>query len=152
MADTDTTTSDAARTTGAPPAPTVWPSLRARDAHALIAFLVEAFGFEATAVFAEGPFVQHAQLDWPLGGGVMLGSAREDDDAEHGGVAVPPGRGAAYVVTDAPDALLTRATAAGATLVTPMQDTDYGSRQFSVRDCEGNVWSFGTYRGEPRRS
>ena len=25
-------------------------------------------------------------------------------------------------------------------------DTDYGSRDFSVRDPEGNVWSFGTYR------
>jgi uncharacterized glyoxalase superfamily protein PhnB len=152
MTDTDTTTSDAARTTGGPPAPTVWPSLRARDAHALIAFLVDAFGFEATAVFAEGPLVQHAQLDWPLGGGAMLGSAREEDDAEHGGVAVAPGMAAAYVVTDAPDALLARATAAGARLVRPLEDTEYGSRQFSVRDPEGNVWSFGTYRGEPRHA
>ena len=25
-------------------------------------------------------------------------------------------------------------------------DADYGSRDFSVRDPEGNVWSFGTYR------
>jgi uncharacterized glyoxalase superfamily protein PhnB len=24
-------------------------------------------------------------------------------------------------------------------------DTDYGSREFSVRDPEGNLWSFGTY-------
>jgi uncharacterized glyoxalase superfamily protein PhnB len=27
-------------------------------------------------------------------------------------------------------------------------DTDYGSRDFSVRDPEGNLWSFGTYRPE----
>jgi hypothetical protein len=27
-------------------------------------------------------------------------------------------------------------------------DTDYGSRDFAVRDPEGNRWSFGTYRGE----
>ena len=26
-----------------------------------------------------------------------------------------------------------------------LTDTDYGSRDFSVRDPEGNVWSFGTY-------
>jgi len=30
-----------------------------------------------------------------------------------------------------------------------LNDTDYGSREFSVRDPEGNLWSFGTYRGEP---
>jgi uncharacterized glyoxalase superfamily protein PhnB len=148
---TDRTTADARGAAGGPPAPTVWPSLRARDARALIAFLVDAFGFEATAVFGEGPDVQHAQLDWPLGGGVMLGSAREDGAAD-GGVAVAPGRAAAYVVTDAPDALLARATAAGAHLVRPLEDTEYGSRQFSVRDPEGNVWSFGTYRGEPRHA
>ncbi len=148
---TGPTTADARGAAGGPPAPTVWPSLRARDARALIAFLVDAFGFEATAVFGEGPDVQHAQLDWPLGGGVMLGSARDDED-EHGGVAVAPGSAAAYVVTDAPEALLARATAAGALLVRPLKDTDYGSQEFSVRDPEGNVWSFGTYRGEPRHA
>ena len=31
-------------------------------------------------------------------------------------------------------------------------DTDYGSRDFAVRDPEGNRWSFGTYRGEPRKA
>ena len=152
MTDTTTTTTDAARPAGRLPAPTVWPSLRARDARALIAFLVDAFGFEATAVYGEGAQVQHAQLDWPLGGGVMLGSLREDDEQEHSGVAVAPGKAATYVVTDAPDALLARATAAGARLVRPLEDTEYGSRQFSVRDPEGNVWSFGTYRGEPRHA
>jgi len=30
--------------------------------------------------------------------------------------------------------------------VRDLQDTDYGSREYSVRDPEGNVWSFGTYR------
>jgi uncharacterized glyoxalase superfamily protein PhnB len=55
------------------------------------------------------------------------------------------------VVTDAPDALHDRAVAAGAEVFQPLHDTDYGSREFSVRDPEGNRWSFGTYRGEPRR-
>ena len=27
-----------------------------------------------------------------------------------------------------------------------LTDLDYGSRDFSVRDPEGNLWSFGTYR------
>jgi len=30
--------------------------------------------------------------------------------------------------------------------------TDYGSHGFTARDPEGNLWSFGTYRGEPRKA
>jgi uncharacterized glyoxalase superfamily protein PhnB len=28
-------------------------------------------------------------------------------------------------------------------------DTDYGSRDYSARDLEGNQWHFGTYRPAP---
>ena len=28
-----------------------------------------------------------------------------------------------------------------------MKDEDYGSRGFTVKDPEGNVWTLGTYRG-----
>lgn len=129
------------------PPPQVWPTLRARDARALIRFLVEAFGFEETVVYGDGDMVEHAQLSWPLGGGVMLGTARDrPDDAWP----LRPGSFGAYVVTDEPDALRDRAVAAGAELIQDIEDTDYGSRGFSVRDPEGNRWSFGTYRGEPR--
>jgi uncharacterized glyoxalase superfamily protein PhnB len=51
---------------------------------------------------------------------------------------------------DQPDALCERARAAGAEITAEPHDTDYGSRDFSARDPEGNRWSFGTYRGEPR--
>ena len=64
------------------PAPQVWPTLRARDALGLIRFLVEAFGFEETVVYADGDQVHHAQLSWPPGGGIMLGSARPDADGD----------------------------------------------------------------------
>jgi uncharacterized glyoxalase superfamily protein PhnB len=50
-------------------------------------------------------------------------------------------------VSDQPDALYERAMAAGAELVQGLRDEDYGARGFSVRDPEGNIWSFGTYRG-----
>ncbi len=129
------------------PPPQVWPTLRARDARALIRFLVDAFGFEETVVYGDGERVDHAQLSWPPGGGVMLGSVRED-----GGWPVPPGSFGAYVVTDDPDGLCARATAAGAEIIAPPHDTDYGSRDFAARDPEGNRWSFGTYRGEPRKT
>jgi uncharacterized glyoxalase superfamily protein PhnB len=130
------------------PPPQVWPTLRARDARGLIRFLVDAFGFEETAVYAEGDHVHHAQLSWPLGGGVMLGSARP---ADGGPWPVQPGSTGCYVVCDDPDALHDRAVAAGAEITDPLHETDYGSRDFAARDPEGNRWSFGTYHGEPRK-
>jgi uncharacterized glyoxalase superfamily protein PhnB len=133
----------------ATPAPQVWPTLRAHDARALIRFLVDAFGFEETVVYGGGDRVDHAQLSWPPGGGIMLGSVREDTDS--GGVPSYPGTFGAYVVTDEPDALYQRAKAAGAEITSEPHDTDYGSRDFAARDPEGNRWSFGTYRGEPRK-
>jgi uncharacterized glyoxalase superfamily protein PhnB len=125
--------------TQAPP-PQVWPSFGARDARALIKFLVDAFGFEETVVYGEGDRVDHAELSWPPGGGVMLGSS--DTSAL--------GTFRAYVVCDDPDALFKRAVENGAVVVTGLTDKDYGSRDFSVRDPEGNQWTFGTYRGHPR--
>jgi len=73
----------------------------------------------------------------------MFGSVRDDSDW-----AVAPGGAATYVVTDEPDALYARAVAAGAEVVRPLADQDYGSRDFTVRDLEGNLWAFGTYAGE----
>ena len=136
----------------APPPPQVWPTLRARDAHALIRFLVDAFGFEETAVYADGDRVHHAELAWPLGGGIMLGSAPPSESSAPDPWPVPPGSGSCYVVTDDPDSLCARARRAGAQITTELHDTDYGSRDFAVRDPEGNRWSFGTYRGEPRKT
>ena len=133
------------------PSPTVWPTLRARDARGLIRFLVDAFGFEEVVVYGDQPdgsgdTVVHAELAWPLGGGVMLGSVRDGADDW----ALQPGTCGCYVVTDEPDALHDRAVAAGARVFMPLHDTDYGSRDFAALDPEGNRWSFGTYRGEGR--
>jgi uncharacterized glyoxalase superfamily protein PhnB len=130
------------------PPPQVWPTLRARDARALIRFLVDAFGFEETVVYGEGDRVDHAQLSWPPGGGIMLGS--EPSDAQDGVGVTQPGAFSAYVVADDPDAIFARASAAGAEITSGLHETDYGSRDFAARDPEGNRWSFGTYRGEPR--
>ena len=125
------------------PAPMVWPTVRARDARALIAFLTEALGFEEVVVHANGDLVEHAELAWPQGGGVMLGSERTGDGSGTGA----PGSLSVYVACDDPDALCARAVAAGAVLERDLYDTDYGSRDFQIRDPEGNHWSFGTYRG-----
>jgi uncharacterized glyoxalase superfamily protein PhnB len=132
------------------PPPQVWPTLRARNARELIRFLVDVVGFEDTVVYGDGDTVEHAQLSWPLGGGVMLGSVREADSGDRW--PLKPGSFGAYVVTDDPDGLFARVKAGGAEITDELEDKDYGSRDFAILDPEGNRWSFGTYRGEPRRS
>lgn len=125
----------------------IWPILSYRDAPAAIAFLCDAFGFEQRAVYTrdgDDAVVEHGELRWPLGGGVMLGTAGKDDSPFG---QRRPGNDSVYVVCDDPDTLFARATGAGAEVVRPLGDTDYGSRDFVVRDPEGNLWSFGTYAG-----
>jgi uncharacterized glyoxalase superfamily protein PhnB len=126
------------------PAPTVWPTLQARDAHALIDFLVDTVGFVRTAVYEDGDTVTHAQLDWPEGGGIMLGSHKPDGEWSR-----EPGTFGAYVVTDRVDDLYAQVKGAGARILRELADQDYGNREFSIVDPEGNLWSFGPYRGEP---
>ncbi|MFD4180027.1 VOC family protein [Rhodococcus sp. NPDC058514] len=125
-------------------ATTIWPTLSYANARVAIKFLVDAFGFIETAVYGEGEQVDHAQLDWPTGGGVMLGSPRADSAVGD----LPVGVGSVYIVVDDPDALFRRAVDAGATISKGMTDEDYGSRGFTCRDPEGVYWSFGTYSGE----
>lgn len=129
------------------PAANVWPTFRYKDAKAAIKFLQEAFGFEVVAEYTsdENPdHVDHAELHWPEGGGVMLGSVRDD-----GGVMTKTGVavGSVYLAADNVDELYQRAIKAGATEVMGLTEQDYGSRDFSVQDPEGVLWSFGTYRG-----
>ena len=124
--------------------PGTWPCLTYADAPAAIRFLVDVLGFTERAVHPgdDGREVAHAELRWPEGGGVMLGSPRT------AGPDVPPGTGLVYVQTADPDAVHARAVAAGADVVQPLTEQPYGSRECAVRDPEGVVWSFGTYGGE----
>jgi uncharacterized glyoxalase superfamily protein PhnB len=127
---------------------TVITALRYRNAPAAIDWLCQVFGFERHAVYETAPgVIGHAELT--LGGGmIMLGSAKDDEYGrsfkspdELGGAET---RGAYIVVADA-DAAHARAVASGATIIRPLQDTPYGSREFGVRDPEGHSWSAGTY-------
>ncbi|HEX3265990.1 MAG TPA: glyoxalase superfamily protein [Candidatus Limnocylindrales bacterium] len=119
--------------------PNVFPSFRYRDAAGAIAWLVDVLGFEVRAVHeaADGS-VAHAELSHGSGL-IMLGTDR--DDAFGGRV----GGGFTYIAVEGVDGLYERAVAKGADVLKEITDTDYGSRDFSVRDPEGNVWSFGTY-------
>ena len=125
----------------------IWPVLVYEDGRAAIKFLVDAFGFEESHVATDegnADIIVHAELRWPSGGGVMLGSAGAGDEPFS---KLPAGNSLIYVATDEPDALFDRATGAGAEVARGLRDEDYGSRGFTVRDPEGNLWSFGTYIG-----
>lgn len=134
-------------TNAANPAPTVWPVVLADDAKKLINWLTTTFGFEETAVYTEGEAVVHAQLDWPEGGGVML-----SDNTPRDTFVRSTGQAVLYVVTEHVDAMWQNALDAGAKVVREIKDEDYGNRDFVVEDPEGNVWSFGHYKGEPRKT
>lgn len=125
--------------------PTVWVTLQAQDAGALIIYLTETFGFRLTARYDDGDAVAHAELLWPeSAGGLMLGTYREGREWSR-----KPGTAGTYIVVKDVDALHERAQKAGAEVIAPLTDTDYGSREFAVKDPEGNLWSFGTYAGVP---
>ena len=118
----------------------MYPVLRYRDAHAAIHFLCEAFGFERHAVYeSDDGAVEHAQLGH---GSSMVMVSTERDERAWGPHA---GQGWTYVVVDDADAHYARAKNAGATIVRELEDQDYGSRDYSAKDPEGNTWSFGTY-------
>lgn len=124
--------------------PTLFATFRARDAAALIDYLQDVLGFVLTARYDDGGRVAHAELRRPDGrGGVMLGDVQEGAEWSP-----EPGGAGLYVVADDIDTLYERVVAKDAQVITPLADTPYGSREFAVRDPEGNMWSFGTYAGE----
>lgn len=125
--------------------PNIFPVLRYRDASAAVDFLAAAFGFERRMVMP-GPdgTIGHAELG--LGPGtIMLGAA----GGEATGGEVPSKTGTIaqgpYVYVADVEAHHERAKAAGAEITHAPYDTDYGSREYAVRDSEGLVWSFGSY-------
>ena len=123
--------------------PNIFPALKYQDAPQAIEFLTKAFGFERQVVYpTDSGGIAHAQLK--IGPGVvMLGS-----DAKNPANPWDAVRMGIYVYVEDVDAHHARARAAGAEIVRPLAETDYGSREYSVRDSEGNLWSFGTYYPE----
>ena len=126
--------------TGRHVAQRIGPVLVYDDADKAIQFLIGALGFTEHAVHrTPDGTIAHAELAY--GGGYVGLSDRvqgEDSIFDLGPCAI-------YVVVDDPDAHHAHAVAAGAEVVYPLTDQDYGSRDYAVRDPEGFVWCFGTY-------
>jgi uncharacterized glyoxalase superfamily protein PhnB len=127
---------------------TIFPILRYNDARAAINWLCATFGFtELFSVPASGPIVRHAQLK--LGTNlIMLGSTREAEADLQSPLTLGATTQALCVYIPELDAHYEQARLAGAEITSPPEATDFGARQYSVRDPEGHLWIFGTYLPE----
>ncbi|GAA2802241.1 VOC family protein [Saccharopolyspora taberi] len=125
--------------------PNIFPALRYTDAQKALTWLRDAFGFEQV-MSVPGPDGTVAHAEMRLGAGrVMFGSAPKGSVPETD----PDPRAAhftVYVAVPDVDAHYARAREAGAEITMELRDTDYGSREYSARDFEGNHWAFGTYQ------
>ncbi len=129
------------------PKANVMPCLTYRDAPAAVEFLCRAFGFEKKMVVpGENNTIAHAELT--LGNAmVMLGSTKDTDygrlvkPPRDVGVSTPehlPGGGGRRCAPRARQG-------AGAEIVIDLVTQDYGGRDYTCRDPEGHIWTFGTY-------
>jgi len=113
--------------------PNIFPFMRFADAEAGLEWLRSAFGFVEHAVYRDDNGVIH-HAEAALGPGIVMF-----------GPGNPVSQGV-YVAVDDADAHYERAKAAGAEIVREIEDTPYGSREYTARDLDGHVWSFGTYK------
>jgi uncharacterized glyoxalase superfamily protein PhnB len=121
--------------------PNIFPALRYKDGQAALGWLAKAFGFTQQAAYPNPDgSLAHAQMTYGAGM-IMLGSGGKTDpqnpwSTESLGV---------YVQVDDIEAHYAKAKAAGAEIVRELADTSYGAREYSARDLDGHLWSFGTY-------
>jgi uncharacterized glyoxalase superfamily protein PhnB len=121
----------------------IYTTFRYDDARAAIAYLTGTLGFaEQHVSTADDGTIAHAELSFG-DGVIMLGTRSGTPDT------FDTGRAVVYLALDsaeAVDAHHDRAVAAGAEVVQELVDQPYGSREYAVRDPEGNIWSIGSYR------
>ncbi len=116
--------------------PNIFPTMRFADPDSALEWLSRAFGFEERGVHRDDQgAIRHAEM--ALGTGtIMFG---QGDPSSQG----------IYVAVGDADAHYARAKAAGAEITREIEDTPYGTREYSARDLDGHAWSFGTYQPEP---
>jgi PhnB protein len=114
---------------------TITPNIIVDDAESAISFLKRAFGAtERYRLTTSNGKVAHCEL--ALGDSVVnLGEAMDG---------FPPHGLVAQIYVEDSDALFDRAVAAGASVVMPMTDMFFGSREGRVADPFGNVWTIAT--------
>ena len=124
----------------------VIPVLPYRDIRAGHDYLIRVLGFESGGVVEDGDGkVVHAE--------VRAGERRFWLHEASGSLAPPsPGgtrsSGTVLHVRDV-DQHFQRAVAAGAEILRPPTDEDYGQREYGLRDCEGHDWYVATPTEQP---
>lgn len=122
----------------------MFPTLTYDDAAAAIEWLCTAFGFERRLVVpGEAGSVRHSELSF--GGGVVMVSSPKPEAGRIGPREAGGMCAALSLFVEDPDAHHAQAVAAGAEIVEPLRDEDYGARGYGARDPEGHLWYFGTY-------
>jgi PhnB protein len=118
---------------------TITPNIIVNDAEKAVAFFKEAFGaFESYRLTMSNGKIAHCEMK--LGDSIFnLGTAMEGWPA-HGLVA--------QIYVQDSDALFNRAVQSGATVIMPMTDMFFGSREGRVADPFGNVWTIATLKEE----
>jgi PhnB protein len=118
---------------------TITPNIIVDDAEQALAFLKKAFGATENyrLTMSDGK-IAHCEL--ALGDSILnLGTSMEGWPA-HGLVA--------QIFVEDSDALFQRAVEAGATVIMPMTDMFFGSREGRIADPFGNVWTLATLKEE----
>jgi uncharacterized glyoxalase superfamily protein PhnB len=114
------------------PTQNIFPAIRYRNPDRAVEWLTEVFGFEEKAVYRDDEgMIHHAELR--LGDGLVMFGQADNTAAE------PGHRHSIYVAIADPDEHYARAKAAGAEITRELTDQPYGSREYGVRDLEGNA-------------
>jgi uncharacterized glyoxalase superfamily protein PhnB len=123
----------------------MYPILGYRDLGAAIDWLCRVFSFEPLEMM-QNEDGTYAHVELRLGDGVIMPTAQEkggDPDNPWNQALATQG---IYVALDGVEAHYERAIAEGAEILRPLATTDWGSREYTAPDLEGNLWAFGTYR------
>jgi len=114
----------------------VYVTIRYVDTPAAIEWLKHTLGFvEHEVHVADDGTIRHAQLAFGEDL-IMVGSTP----------APPAGAQTVYLARPDVDEHYAVALESGAEVSMPIADQDYGSREYAVRDPEGNTWAVGTYQ------
>ncbi len=125
--------------------PRITPNLFYDDLAAALEFLGKAFGFE-TRMSMPGPdgSIMHAEMQ--IEDGVIMMSPTGDNESW----TTPKSQGgrvtqSLYIYVDDVDGHCAKATSAGATIVSELEDMFWGDRTYVAEDPEGHRWTFATH-------
>jgi uncharacterized glyoxalase superfamily protein PhnB len=117
----------------------LYPVLRYTDVHAAVEWLERVLDFKR--IFAGESFAM-MRLH---GAAIMLSSDPAPDLKLESPRVLGGSTAAIHVHVADVDAHHDRTAAAGAEIVSPLQNTPHGSRDYNLRDLEGHIWAFSTY-------